>query len=79
MRGDTRTTIDYVLADDKAWEKIKRMEDDQEKDIDVRTGHSFIKVWVRWNDKYMHNKKELGMKKRFYSKKDDDLVEFAKR
>ena len=79
VRGDTRTTIDYVLADDKAWEKIKKMEVDEEKDVDVKTGHSFIKVWVRWNDKYMRNKKELGVTKRFYSKKEDDLVEFARR
>ena len=37
VREEAGTTIDYVLADDRVWEKMERMEIDQERDIDVRT------------------------------------------
>ena len=71
-------TIDYVLADEKAFDSIRKMEIDEKREIDMKTGRNFIKIWTKWEERYTRTKIEMKSEKVFYSKKEEDLAEFAR-
>ena len=76
-RNGVRTVIDYAMVKENDWERVVRMEVDEDRKVDVKSGHKMICIELGWKGRFVRKEKNKEVKRNYYSKNQKDLNIFA--